>query len=199
MLKRLFPIISLLLVFSSAAVAQFEIGANAGTSISATNLNLQGRDLSNLVGFYPEVDASYQFAKHFSANLGVGFTQRGFREQPEGEGKRQVRLRYFTLPVYATAGLPLGQKLRGGVSAGFQFNFFNSADATPPYNVDPQHRNNPVSFLFGSELGYMLSDKFWINLRYRLATDFGEADDVQVLGRLHSHYVMLGLSYVLAK
>lgn len=198
MCKRFFCLLSLLLTLSGVASAQFNVGANLGTVVSATNLEMQGRETSPLAGFYPELKAGYAFSEYFSANLGVGFSQRGFKEKPFGDDERKVRLRYFNIPVYATASYPVFKKATVGASAGFQFNLFNSLDAPAPYNIDFQQMHCPASFLCGAQVGYELMKELKLELQYRLVTDFAYADDNEVLGRLHTNYFMLGVSYTIS-
>lgn len=197
MVKRLFFTLSLLLTLVCPAFSQFEIGANLGASFSASNLEPLGREVTSLSGVYPEIRAGYLVNNWLTANLGLGFAQRGFKEQPVGEAERKVRLRYFQLPVYATARYPLCDKLSVAGSLGFQFNFFNSSDAPAPFNIDFQEMHNPVAFLFGAECGYNVTKDWRVNLQYRYTADFAYADDYEVLGRLHANYLMLGVTYTI--
>lgn len=197
MVKRLFFTLSLLLALVCPAFAQFEVGANLGAGFSATNLDLLSRDVSSSAGFYPELKAGYLFNDWLSANLGVGYLQRGFKEQPAGENERKVRLRYFQVPVYATARYPIAEKFSVAASMGLQFNFFNSLDAPAPFNIDFQEMHNPVAFLCGAECGYNIAKDWRLNLQYRYTADFVYADDNKVLGRLHTNCLLLGVSYTI--
>lgn len=199
MLKRLFLILSLLATSATVAFSQFHIGANLGAGVSATNLNPAGREVSSLVGVYPEVYAGYDFNKNLSANLGLGYMQGGFKEQPFGDGERTVRLRYFRMPVYADLHFPFCQKLSAGALAGLQFNVFNSLDAPAPFNIDFQQMHHPVSLLLGVQCAYNICPNMQLHLQYRYVSDFAYADDNEVLGRLHGNNFLVGVSYVLGK
>ena len=197
MVQRLICTFSLLLALVCPAFSQFEIGANLGASVSVSHLDPLGRDVSPLSGIYPELRAGYLFNDWLSANLGVGFAQRGFKEQPEGEAARKVRLRYFQVPIYAGARYPLCNKVSVAASFGLQLNFFNSSDAPAPFNIDYQEMHNPLAFLCGAECGYDLFKDVRLNLQYRYTADFVYADRYESLGRLSANWIMLGVTYTL--
>lgn len=197
MLKKIIAALAFVGVFANSASAQFEIGANMGASFSTTNLEPLGREVSPLCGFYPELRAGYLFNDWLSAHLGLGFSQRGFKEQPVGEAARKVRLRYFQLPVYASVRYPLCNKVSVAASMGLQFNFFNSLDAPAPFNIDFQEMHHPVAFLCGAECGYELFKDVRLSLQYRYTADFVYADDYKNLGRLRASWLLIGVSYTI--
>lgn len=197
MLKKIVFICSLLLAVSQSAYSQFQIGANLGAVVSSTNLDLQGRSVSSLAGFYPELQAGYRFNDYFATNLGLGYTQKGFKEQPLGEGESRVRANFFSIPVYADVHLPIGEKFSAGAIAGLQFNIFNSISAPAPYNIDYQQMHNPVGLLCGVQLGYNLQEDLQLHLQYRFESDFVYADDNERLGRMHENLFLVGLTYVI--
>lgn len=195
MVQRFFFILSLLLCLTRPASAQFEIGASLGPSISTTNLDPLGREVSALAGIYPELRAGYIFNDWLSASLGVGYCRRGFKERPYGETQKKVSLNYFQMPVYATAFYPLCGKFTVAASMGLQFNVFNSSDAPAPFNIDFQEMHDPVAFLCGAECRYALFKDVCLNLQYRYTADFVYADDNKSLGRLAANYILLGVTY----
>ena len=199
MVQRFFFTLALLLCLVRPAFAQFEIGASLGPSISATNLDPLGREVSALAGFYPELRAGYVFNDWLSANLGVGYCRRGFKERPYGEAEKKVSLSYFQIPVYATAFYPLCEKLSVAASMGLQFNVFNSTDAPAPFNIDYQEMHDPVAFLCGAECQYALFKDIRLSLQYRYTADFVYADDNKSLGRLSANYILLGVTYTVPR
>lgn len=198
MIKKTVLALAFFVATAFQAAAQFQIGANLGASASSTNLNPAGREINPIGGFYPELMAGYVFNPYLSASMGVGYVQRGFKQAPYGGFEQSVRLRYLTLPVYATAAHRVYKKLSAGMSMGVQFSKKNLSDGEPPYRVDISKLNSPVGFLCGAHVGYDLCKDFKLNLQYRLVSDFGYADDWKDLGRLHSHFFTLGVSYAVS-
>ena len=185
-------------LFCQMAQAQFEMGLKAGGTISGTHLSRSGRSFGPVGGFVPELQAGYSFGDFFRTDLGLGYVQRGFSMKAQGGEEHRVRYRYFSLPVYATLQYPVLPRVEAGVLAGFGLNLYNSqGDNAAPFSLDRRQMNSTVSFLCGIEAGYKLKEDLTLNVQYRYATDMLDADEEGVAGRLWTHQITLGVTYVI--
>lgn len=200
LMTKIFKQILLLLAILVAPVksyAQFEIGANMGASISHTNLTMGYYDYAHLSAFYPELKAGYVISDYFKADLGLSYATLGFEVTPQNESAQDVKLRYFSIPLYVTAQYPVCSKLSLGVLAGMHFNFINHISADYPFACDYARLRHEVGFLFGGQVEYRLTDNIGLSAQYRINPDFYEADKDNRVGRFAYHNILVGFTYYL--
>jgi opacity protein-like surface antigen len=184
-----------LFLVPSVLMAQFEVGASAGASLSSTNQDVGNYDYRTLAGLYPEVQAGYLFNDYLRADMGLGFESLGFKVKPQNEGTFNVRLRYFSVPVYATFQYPVIPKLSVGLLAGLHFNLINSESASYPFEKDFQQLDNTVGLLCGVMARYQLTDVLSLGFQYRYNADLTDVDNSGDLGRLRYHTFQIGIFY----
>jgi opacity protein-like surface antigen len=196
--------ILLLLFFCSASAlsAQFQIGLNAGVAFNGTgNDNDSYYGYENYTSFYPEIKVGYAFTSHWSLNLGMGISSKGYEQVSSeilGGTHEYYKFRYFSLPFCISYSYPVNA-VYGKISLGIQPNFYNRQNVPAGKEIDYQQMKHTVGGILGVEAGYFLTDNLSIHLSYRYNPDWIYADEEKIAGKLSSNYVLLGITYSVAK
>lgn len=200
-MKKGLIILFLSLVFN--ANAQFELGINTGVAFNHTNKgNEKFYDFGNYTSFYPEINAGYSINKHWSVNWGFGFFSKGYKvistDELEKESDVYCKFRYLSIPIYVSYRYPV-KSFYGKLSLGLQPNFYNSQSTPLRYEEDSQQMNHTIGLLLGVEAGYFLRPDLVVRLTYRCTSDFNDVDKLDKQGKLRSHLILAGISYVFPK